>query len=290
MHHRLFSSTQKITQKLLQSSRHGRPDAVMEDSFQVPEHTSRKRIRSSSSGQDTGLGHSTSWKREHHLAQSSPAFRRPHTSTVQMHRSFVSDPARLPDSSDDSSPTFVLQVASDDEDQDLPMHSFQNPPSSSIISSSPPHTPPPTRGIRTDNKKQGGADLLLHFAYSPSRSPAVNVSQEPPSTPPSQHTHLPSSVMNTPGTNLGLFNGALQTPGQNFNFADFVNVTPSPAQLPWGGRTPGMAKTPSAVPAARQGLNFDQLVPPTGSPNMQRKMPPSQGLALQLGGELMPRS
>lgn len=91
--------------------------------------------------------------------------------------------------------------------------------------------------------------------------------------------------MNTPG--VGLF---LQTPGQNFNFADFVNVTPSPAQLPWDGRTPAMAKTPGATRAARRGLNSDSLVPPTGSPRMQRKTRTSQGLALELGGELLPRS
>ena len=89
--------------------------------------------------------------------------------------------------------------------------------------------------------------------------------------------------MNTPG--VGLF---LQTPGQNFNFADFVNVTPSPAQLSWGGRTPGMPKTPGATRLARRGLNFDALAPLTGSSKTQHATPTSQGLALELGGELMP--
>jgi hypothetical protein len=97
--------------------------------------------------------------------------------------------------------------------------------------------------------------------------------------------------MNTPGINISLFNGALNTPGQGFNFADFVNVTPSPAQLPWGGRTPGMPRTPAAAKTARRGLNFDALVPPTSqSPSSQRKTPTSQGLALELGEELLPRS
>ena len=93
--------------------------------------------------------------------------------------------------------------------------------------------------------------------------------------------------MTTPGANLSLFNGALNTPGQGFNFADFVNVTPSPAQLPWG--TPGLHRTPAAAKAARRSLNFDALVPPNGSPSLSRKTPTSQGLALELGEELIPR-
>lgn len=180
----------------------------------------------------------------------------------------------------------MFDVQSDEEDHDA---GLGHEPPSSIISSSPPRTPPPNHQ-RLPTSKQSGADLLLYLANSPSRSPAVNVthissSSKPPSTPPSQHAHLPSSVMNTPGNNLGLFNGAL-TPGQNFNLADFCNVTPSPAQAPWGGRTPGLAKTPSRL--ARRGLNFDTLAPPTS--DASRKPPTSQGLALQLGEELMPRS
>ena len=94
--------------------------------------------------------------------------------------------------------------------------------------------------------------------------------------------------MNTPGNSLGLFNGAINTPGQNFSFADFCNVTPSPGPAQWGGRTPGPSKTPGRM--ARRSLNFDTLALPTSSPNMQRKPPTSQGLALQLGEELLPRS
>ena len=189
-----------------------------------------------------------------------------------------------------------MHSASDD-DEDLPVHSFQRPASSSMISSSPPRTPPPNRTLRNGTSKQTGADLLLYLANSPSRSPSASnapmtqVLQQPPSTPPSQNANLPSSVMNTPGVNISLFNGALSTPGTGFNFADFVNVTPSPAQLPWGGRTPGMSRTPAAARAARRGLNFDALVPPTGnSPLMQRKTTTSQGLALELGEELMPQT
>lgn len=85
------------------------------------------------------------------------------------------------------------------------------------------------------------------------------------------------------------------TPGQNFNFADFVNVTPSPAQGAFGGsRTPGLApKTPLAAREARRRLNFDNLVPPSpgggGSSNMSNvgRGSASTGLGMELGGELV---
>lgn len=269
--------------------------------FKVPalqRTESRKRIRSNSvTGNIATHSHNITWKQDHRLPQSSPVNPRHQPSVSFSRQSFVSDSATITHATAEQSPMFNIHGASDDDDDDLPVHSFHRPMSSSMISSSPPRTPPPNRTLRNGTSKQAGADLLLYLANSPSRSPAVSnarlvqVSQQPPSTPPSQNAHLPSSVMNTPGVNISLFNGALNTPGQGFNFADFVNVTPSPAQLTWGGRTPGVPRTPAAAKAARRGLNFDALVPPTGqSPLMQRKTPTSQGLALELGEELMPRS
>ena len=83
----------------------------------------------------------------------------------------------------------------------------------------------------------------------------------------------------------------LNTPGQQFNFADFVNITPSPAQGAFGSRTPGLAKTPLAAKEARRRLNFDNLVPPGGSPNLsnigRRSMSKDSGLGMELGGELV---
>lgn len=253
-------------------NRFARPNSA---TFKVPDQaytTSRKRVRSASLNA-TDAPVTTSWKQLNGLAQSSPALSHP-------------DPTGFESTSlshhVEDSPMF--DVHSDEEDHE-PVHE----PSSSIISSSPPRTPPPNHQ-RLTSSKQSGADLLLYLANSPSRSPAINITQissssKPPSTPPSQHSHLPSSVMNTPGNNLGLFNGAL-TPGQNFNLADFCNVTPSPAQASWGGRTPGLAKTPSRL--TRRNLNFDTMAPPTL--DASRRPPTSQGLALQLGEELMPRS
>ena len=97
--------------------------------------------------------------------------------------------------------------------------------------------------------------------------------------------------MNTPGGGNGGGLFGMNTPGQPFNFADFVNVTPSPAQLPWGGRTPGMSKTPLAARAARRSLNFDALLPPgEESPSLghmdRSGMGKESGLALALGDEL----
>ena len=260
-------------------NRFSRPSTA---TFKVPDQaytTSRKRVRSASTNAVDIMAQTSNWKLDNGLAHSSPALSRTDQAGF--------DTATLPHPHEDSP---MFDVHSDDEEH---VHSFAHEPSSSIISSSPPRTPPPVRRLHTTSK-ESGADLLLYLANSPSRSPAINVthisssSKEPPSTPPSHHAHLPSSVMNTPGNSLGLFNGALNTPGQNFSFADFCNVTPSPGPAQWGGHTPGLAKTPSRL--ARRGLNLDSLAPPTSSPNMQRKPPTSQGLALQLGEELMPRS
>jgi hypothetical protein len=183
----------------------------------------------------------------------------------------------------------TLQANSDEEnDPELPAHSFHNV-SSSVISSSPPRTPPLRHARLPRNDKdldnEDGADLLLFLANSPTPVRISSKAQPrdfPPSTPPSQYAALPS-LTPTPGG--GLF-ANFGTPGQQFNFADFVNVTPSPAQRPWGGRTPGsLSKTP-LLRTARKSLNFDNLVPPgINSPTGPGK---DSGLALQLGEELRP--
>lgn len=165
------------------------------------------------------------------------------------------------------------------EDEDQENHVLS---SSSIISSSPPRTPPPNRP-QLAGTKQASTDLLLYLANSP-RTPAVHVhhissaTKGMPSTPPHQYAALPSSAM-TPG-NLGLFNGAVHTPG-NFNLADFCNVTPSPAQAQFRhDRTPLPGATPCRI--TRRSLNFDALLPPSSSDTRMA----SQGLALSLGTDL----
>ena len=222
-----------------------------------------------------------SWKSHYNLADSSPLQQRLHPdfrTTNGPNVSFVSGASTIP-----NSPPFG---PSSDDDQDLPVHSFQF--HSSSIHGSPPRTPPPTRPRGSRHRKanatgEEGADLLLLLANSPSpANPTARTQAFPPSTPPSNHAVLPSSMMATPGgTNVF---GGFSTPGQNFNFADYVNITPSPAQG-YGCHTPGLMKTPLAAKEARRKLNFDALIPPSGSPNVGRGSG-NAGLGMDLDGDL----
>ena len=215
------------------------------------------------------------WKTEFALPDSSPLanrfqqdFRTSHGPNV----SFASGTPTIP-----TSPRFGLSL--DDDEPRLPP---------TFHSSPPPSTPPPSlpRGLR--NRKslntvngEEGADLLLYLATSPSPArPRGNSRAFPPSTPPSKNAQLPSSMLNTPGNSYNLFS----TPGQNFNFAEFCNVTPSPAQGAFGSLTPGVARTPLAAKEARRKLNFESPVL-NGSPTMTRTGKRT-GLGMELGGEL----
>ncbi|KAK4099906.1 hypothetical protein N658DRAFT_428956 [Parathielavia hyrcaniae] len=156
-------------------------------------------------------------------------------------------------------------ATSDDED-DLPTHSFHT--SHMNIRVSPPRTPPMRsrtlmkkprdRQAAANESKTGeeGADLLLYLAASPSPANPPRNRMDPPSTPPpkSHKLALPSSMMTTPGGG----NPYPATPGLGFDFAEFLHMTPSPAQKPW--KTPATlaaTKTPRSV--ARRRLTFDDL-------------------------------
>lgn len=159
-----------------------------------------------------------------------------------------------------SSTSFIHH--SEDDDDLLPAHSFQV----DVSRSSPPRTPPMRSrnstnrrnqdkdGPKGDKSGEEGADLLLYLAASPSPAMPSRSQMEPPSTPPPRKDlALPSSMMTTPGGG----NIFPNTPGQPFDFSDFVNITPSPAQKPW--KTPASisaAKTPLSV--ARRRLTFDE--------------------------------
>ncbi|KAF2086310.1 hypothetical protein K490DRAFT_20855, partial [Saccharata proteae CBS 121410] len=252
----------------------------------------------------TASGSATTWKSSYRLPESSPAYRKhahfsvPHAPTL----SFVSEGSTIAD--DPPSP-----LMSETDDDDLPVSSFQL--NSSHMRSSPPiespRTPPPglarSARLRNDtftttprNHHHGAEDasLLMYLATSPSPAhPNSKTRAIPPSTPPQKQTPLPSSMMTTPGA--GAFNGfGYATPGANLNFADFLNMTPSPAQIAgsWN-RTPVPGKTPLAAREARRRLNFDTLLPPTGnSPNIgshdrARNGKMETGLGMDLGGELV---
>jgi hypothetical protein len=250
-----------------------------------------KRYSSHAMGPPSYSYHSSqaSWKSTHNLAESSPLGQRLQPDFRTCHGPNISFMSTASTTVDDS-------PFQSDEENELPAHSFNNTTATALRAGSPPRTPPPTRSSRSlRNRKTGGeegADLLLFLATSPSpaaRNPVTTTANQPrlvppPSTPPSNHANLPSSMLNTPGGG-NLF--GFSTPGQNFNFADFVNITPSPAQAAFGSRTPGGARTPLAAREARRRINFDSLVPPGGSPIMTRSSGRGEGLGMELGGELV---
>ena len=246
--------------------------------------SSRKRFRSSPTAGRSIQSSRTSWKEQHQLAQSSPIKPRkqPHfTTSTGPNLSFFRT-----SHNDLSSANFA--AASDDEENTLPAHSFNVRPSS-------PRTPSPVRGRGSlarrskdrNGKAEEGADLLLYLATSPSpANPSVRARMQPPSTPPPRNLALPSSMMTTPGggggSSLGIF-GNPTTPLQTFDFSDFVNITPSPAQTAFTPRA-GL-KTPLTV--ARRRLTFENFLPPNSSPTM-RDHSSKSGLGMQLGGDLLP--
>lgn len=233
-------------------------------SFDNPSSSPSKRFRLSPTAHKS-FGANASWRNTHHLAMSSPLKprRQQHFTT-----SAGPDVSFFPQRSlgtDLTSPNFV--IPSDDEDDLLPTHSF-NPAN---IRSSPPRTPPMRNRSRPNKKSldvvassggvpaksEEGADLLLYLAASP--SPAVRTKRgrmDPPSTPPPQtpksnKLDLPSSMMMTPGGG-NLFP---TTPSQAFDFADFVNITPSPAQKLW--KTPvTLSSTRTPRSSTRRRLSF----------------------------------
>lgn len=239
------------------------------------------------------------WKSSYHLAESSPIRPKPRPSLNYDYPSHASETSTVLDS----------PCASEDDDQDLPLHSFrvqqQSLRDASHIPSSPPRTPSPAPARsaklssfspleRYNAGGKEGADLLLYLASSP--SPAMNVnprsppSMLPPTTPPMKQTPLPSSAM-TPGTHA-LFN--FGTPNTAFNFADYCNVTPSPAQKRWGNtpkiRTPATASFRSS---RREGGSIvtGMMGPPATitSPNMVRTsvIKGHDGLGMEFGGQLL---
>lgn len=256
------------------------------NSFELPSSSghSRKRIRSSPVSARHSAHHT--WKNNYQLPQSSPIKPRKQagfSTSSGPNISFYKQPSDDLYSSGFTSP-------SDDEEDTLPMHSFNVRAS--------PRTPPPAarnriasdRTIKPSKSTDDGADLLLYLATSPSPAKPSNARRmQPPSTPPSKNLALPSSMMNTPG-GFGTPNifssgfGAPNTPSQNFDFADFVNITPSPAQNAFS-KTPRLLKTPSTI--TRRRLTFEPVGASPQLPTSAARQ--GTGLGMQLGGDLPPR-
>ncbi|KAF4463495.1 hypothetical protein FALBO_9683 [Fusarium albosuccineum] len=227
-------------------------------SFNDVSSSPSKRFRVSPTAHKSFGGNST-WKDPHQLAQSSPIKPRRQQHFTTSGGPDVSFFQQRLLSRELTSPNFA--APSDDDDDLLPAHSFN---AVANIRSSPPRTPPMRSRTLGNKQSKGdagsganggktgeeGADLLLYLAASP--SPAVRTStrtrMEPPSTPPqkSSKMDLPSAMMMTPGGG-NLFP---TTPSQAFDFADFVNITPSPAQKPW--------KTPVTITATRTPVSVTQ--------------------------------
>jgi hypothetical protein len=260
------------------------------NSFEHPSSSaaSRKRFRSSPMGDREPNAARNAWK-NHQLTQSSPIKPRRHNHFTTSNGPSLSFYPGTSESPDDLSENFA--APSDDEENTLPAHSFN-------IRSSPPRTPPPMRSRvsagrrnRDKNGKSGeeGADLLLYLATSPSPAkPMSRARMQPPSTPPQKTLALPSSMMITPGGG-GLLSayGNPQTPSQAFDFSDFVNITPSPAQNAWP-KTPRTVQTPASV--ARRRLTFEHFTTGGSSPILREPKGSDTkhtGLGMQLGGDLM---
>ncbi|KAF8461045.1 hypothetical protein BDZ91DRAFT_777294 [Kalaharituber pfeilii] len=141
--------------------------------------------------------------------------------------------------------------------------------------SSPPQTPPRNPEPSHIRTTEEGDPLIYLSAYPSPTSLMSKTVPFTPSTPPSKSAVLPSSMMTTPG--------APQTPQTGFNFSDFVNITPSPAQAAFPS---GTIRTPSIH--ARKRLNFDNIVPSTGSPGMNLVGARMAAISvLEIGGELV---
>lgn len=237
----------------------------------------------------------SSWKKNHTLAESSPVLRGRAGPFGARSTFGLSHVAEVTDADEAGSLSH-----SEDDDSDIPLKSYQTAAKRRIRSSPPrmPRTPSPdlARSARLRSRpfnsarNDDAADLLMFLAASP--SPAVpnhksrNNAMHPPSTPP-QKTPLPSSMLNTPGGGSNFVGFGTTTPGMGFNFADYLNVTPSPAQAAW--KTPGLKGTPSGL--GRRRLNFDNLQPPVTGAHSELPISRStdvKGLGMELGGELVP--
>ncbi|KAJ5264798.1 hypothetical protein N7505_007591 [Penicillium chrysogenum] len=221
-------------QELSRSARNKHAFSLHSRAMQPMEFASRKRRRSDSASAPPKKTIQASRKSSYQLTESSPG-------TNGYLRTLMAA-APVP-----GTPSVFHQPSDKEPDSELPLHSHQN--ASSTIGSSPPRTPPPkhSRLARTgryiDDANRSGLSLYM-VDSPPARVAGGNHYQVcSPSIPPSQHAVLPSM---TPTLGRDMFVTS-ETSSQQFNFADFVNLTPSPTTASWDIRTPG---NPPRIPTA----------------------------------------
>ncbi|KAJ5020725.1 hypothetical protein J3E73DRAFT_395277 [Bipolaris maydis] len=255
-----MSDVSSVSERFYQpSTKRPRCQRPSTNKYPASSNHARVKVRTSTSA-------TTSWKNSFQLPESSPVYHRRHARFGRQHvpsLSFVSETSTV---ADPHSP-----LLSEDDDEDLPIMSFSL--NRSHFQSSPPRAPPRLRqrgfnaagAAREGRQGADDANLLMYLATSP--TPVRPGHQKPqmlaPSTPPSKSTPLPSSMMSTPGGGGSHYTGfGLATPSTNLNFAEFLNMSPSPAQAnaSWN-RTPVATRTPAAVREARRHINFDNIVP-----------------------------
>ncbi|CAG8091253.1 unnamed protein product [Penicillium nalgiovense] len=176
----------------------------------VMQSARRKRLRSDSDSRLPAKATRLSWKRSHQLTESSPSLEL-RMANWQHQAPFESE-ALSPDSF-----SYTCSGASGEEnDPDLPLHRFQM--KSPTTNSS---QPPPKEAYQTPEGSglDDTANLLLYAETTPARICQAGGSQKDilPCTP-NKYVPLPTLTRD------------LGSPSQQFNFDDFLNLTPGPAQ------------------------------------------------------------
>ncbi|KAF2459573.1 hypothetical protein BDY21DRAFT_192859 [Lineolata rhizophorae] len=225
-----------------------------------------------------------SWKSAYRLPESSPAYharraRYPHSSHVPS-LSFVSEASTVPDDP-------VSPVTTDDEDVELPVHSFQAD-APHFCSSPPrtPRTPPPgsrsgrSAGARSASRAfnahgqqrngqsgEEGADLLLYLATSPSPAHHNRNANNDGGNNPSSASKTPTTAKQRlfapstpPPKSTPLPSSMMSTPGGGMSsFPGFGPNTPSAAAFNYTDflnftPSPGQAVWKTPVAAAKTPL------------------------------------
>ncbi|KAF3006300.1 hypothetical protein E8E15_001653 [Penicillium rubens] len=207
-----------------QSARNKHAFSLNSPVMQPMSFASRKRLQSDPASVRPKKAPRVSRKSSYRLAKSSPG--------MQGHLTAFMAAVLIPET-----PSVFHQPSDEETDSELPLPSHQN--ASSKIGSSPPLISPRkhSRLARTGRyiEEANRSDLPPYIVDSPTPAQIVGSNQVfPPSIPPSQHAVLPSK---TPTLGGGMF-ATLRTSSPQFNFADFVNLTPSPTQASWDTRTP----------------------------------------------------